>query len=520
MAIFRAMATVGGWTAGSRLLGFLRDILIARVLGTGGAADAFFVAFRLPNLFRALLAEGAFNASFVPLFARRLEAAGLAAAVAFAEQAQAVLLVASLGLTLLAIATMPWLMHLLAPGFGDDPAQYALAVELARVTFPYLVFMCLTALFAGMLNSLRRYTAAAAAPTVLNLVMIAGLLVAPWVGDTPRVLAWSVTLAGLGQFLVLLVAARRAGIRPRLTRPRLTPEVRRLLVLMGPGLIAAGAMQLNLFVGTMVATLQDGAASVLYYADRVYQLPLALFGIALSVVLLPELTRRLQSQGEAAAREGLNRGLEYALLLTLPATVALMTIPLPIARALFERGAFTAADSVATALALFAYAAGLPAFVLTKVLQPAFFAREDTVTPLKAALVGVATNLMLAILLFLLLRARGYGFLGLAAATAIAAWVTCGILAWKLRRRGLLRPDRRLAGRLPRQLLAAVAMGLALWGGAQLIAGWLEGPSLGRFLGLALLVLLGGLVYFSGAWALGALRREDLARLRPRRRSA
>lgn len=518
MAIFRAMATVGGWTAGSRLLGFLRDVLIARVLGTGPAAEAFVVAFRLPNLFRALLAEGAFNASFVPLFARRVEEEGLPAAVRFGEQALAMLLAVTLGLTLLALAAMPWLMRLLAPGFDEAGGQYSLAVELARVTFPYLVFICLTALFAGMLNSLRRYTAAAAAPMVLNLVMIAALLLAPWLGDTPRVLSWSVTLAGVAQLAVLVVAARRAGVRPRLGLPRLTPEVRRLLGLMGPGLVAAGAMQLNLFVGTMIATLQDGAAAVLYYADRVYQLPLALFGIALSVVLLPELTRRLRSQGEGAAREGLNRGLEYALLLTLPATVALMTIPLPIARALFERGAFRPEDSVATALALFAYAAGLPAFVLTKVLQPAFFAREDTVTPLRAALTGVACNLVLAIGLFLLLRDRGLGFLGLASATAIAAWVTTGVLAWKLRRRGLLVADARLAGRLPRQLLAAVAMGLALWGGAQLIAGWLEGPTLGRVLGLLLLVLAGGAVYFGGAWALGALTREDLRQLRPRRR--
>jgi len=518
MAIFRAMATVGGWTALSRVLGFLRDILIARVLGTGPAADAFFVAFRLPNLFRALLAEGAFNASFVPLFARRLESAGIAVAVRFAEEALSVLLAVSLALSLAAMAAMPWLMHLLAPGFGDDPAQYALAVELARVTFPYLVFMCLTALFAGMLNSLRRYTAAAAAPTVLNVVMIGGLVVAPWFGDTPRVLAWSVTLAGLGQFLVLLLAARRAGISPRLRRPRLTPGVKHLLALMGPGLVAAGAMQLNLFVGTMIATLQEGAPSILYYADRIYQLPLALFGIALSVVLLPELTRRLQSQGEVAAREGLNRGLEYALLLTLPATVALMTIPLPIIRTLFERGAFTGGDSVATALALFAYAAGLPAFVLTKVLQPAFFAREDTKTPLKAALAGVACNLVLAIGLFLLLQPHGYGFLGLAGATAIAAWVTCALLAWRLWQRGLLRPDRRLLTRLPLQLLAALAMGLALWGGAQLLDGPLAGASLERVAALTGLVIAGGLVYFGGAFLVGALRRQDLGSLRPRRR--
>ena len=518
MALFRAMATVGGWTAVSRVLGFLRDVMIARVLGTGPFADAFFVAFRLPNLFRALLAEGAFNASFVPLFARRLETAGLAVAVRFSEEALSVLLAVSLLLSFVAMATMPWLMHLLAPGFGDDPAQYALAVELARVTFPYLVFMCLTALFAGMLNSLRKYTAAAAAPTVLNVVMIGGLVVAPWFGDTPRVLSWSVTLAGLGQFLVLLLAARRAGIAPRLPVPRLTPGVKHLLSLMGPGLIAAGAMQLNLFVGTMIATLQEGAASILYYADRIYQLPLALFGIALSVVLLPELTRRLQSHGEAAAREGLNRGLEYALLLTLPATVALMVIPLPICRALFERGAYTANDSVATALALFAYAAGLPAFVLTKVLQPAFFAREDTRTPLKAALAGVACNLGLAITLFLLLRESGYGFLGLASATAIAAWVTCGLLAWRLRRRGLLVLDRRLITRMPLQLLAAIAMGLALWGGARLLDGQLAGTSAERVIALCVLVLAGGLVYFGGAFLFGAIKRQDLGSLRPQRR--
>lgn len=517
MGIFRAMATVGGWTAGSRVLGFLRDILIARVLGTGGAADAFFVAFRLPNLFRALLAEGAFNASFVPLFARRLTESGLATAVAFAEQAMAVLLAASVALTLLALLGMPWLMQVLAVGFDENPEQFALAVELARITFPYLVFMCLTALFAGTLNSLRRYTAAAAAPVVLNLTMIAGLLVAPWFGDTPRVLAWSVTLAGLGQFLLLFLSARRAGVRPRLLRPRLTPGVRRLLILMGPGLIAAGAMQLNLFVGTMIATLQDGAASVLYYADRVYQLPLALFGIALSVVLLPELTRRLAGEGEAAVREGLNRGLEYALLLTLPATVALMTIPLPIVRALFERGAFAPSDTVATALALFAYAAGLPAFVLTKVLQSAFFAREDTRTPLQAALAGVACNLVLAVLLFLLLQGAGYGFLGLATATSVAAWITCGLLAWRLRQRRMLRLDSRLERQAPRQLLAALAMGLALWAAARLLAGWLEGPGLGRYFGLLLLVVLGGAVYFGAAFLLGALRRQDLALLKRRK---
>lgn len=514
MAVLRAMATVGGWTAISRILGFARDILIARVLGTGWAADAFFVAQRLPNLFRALLAEGAFNASFVPLFARRMEEQGLASAQRFAEEALAMLLSAALLLSAIAMAGMPWLMHLLAPGFGEDPTQYALAVELARITFPYLVFMCLTALFAGTLNSLRRYTAAAAAPSLLNVSMILALVVVvPFTGDAPRALSWAVTAGGLAQFLLLLRAAGRAGLRLRLPRPRLTPGVRRLLTLMGPGLLASGAMQINLFVGTMIATLEAGAPSTLYYADRIYQLPLALFGIALSVVLLPELTRRLKSQGEAAASEGLSRGLEYALLLTLPATVALLVIPLPIVRTLFERGAFEATASINTALALFAYAAGLPAFVLTKVLQPAFYAREDTVTPLKTALAGVVCNLALAFLLFFLLDDRGLGFLGLATATAASAWLTCGLLAWRLRQRRLFRPDRRLQHRLPLQLLAAIAMGLGLYAGAEALGPAFGGATWLRFLALGALVLGGLLLYALAALATGAVRRRELRTL-------
>lgn len=517
MGFFRAMATVGGWTAASRVLGFARDILIARVLGTGPAADAWVVAFRLPNLFRRLFGEGAFNAAFVPLFARRLEEQGREAAKVFAEQTLAVLLTFVFGLVAVAMAAMPWLMPLLAPGFLDNPEQFEMAVQMARITFPYLLFMALTALFAGILNSLRRYGAAAANPVLLNVVLIVALVgVVPFTGLAGPVLAWAVSLAGILQFLLLAVAAGRAGMALRLPRPRLTPAVRRLLKLMLPGFLAAGAMQLNLFVGTLIATLQPGAASFLYYADRIYQLPLGLIGIAVSVVLLPEITRRLRGEGEESAQRGLNQGLEFALFLTLPATVALLVIPLPIVRTLFERGAFDPEASVATALALFAYAAGLPAYVAAKVFQPAFFAREDTVTPLKAALWGVAVNLVAAVGLFFLLQDQGLGHLGLAVATSLAAWVTLFFLGLVLRRQGLFALSGRLAERLPRQLAAALAMGLALWLGLQAIAPWFSAGEGLRFLGLGLLVLLGLAVYFGAALLFGALPRSQLALVRER----
>ena len=316
--------------------------------------------------------------------------------------------------------------------------------------------------------------------------------------------------------VVLAVAAGRAGMALRLPRPRLTPAVRRLLKLMLPGFLAAGAMQLNLFVGTLIATLQPGAASFLYYADRIYQLPLGLIGIAVSVVLLPEITRRLRGEGEESAQRGLNQGLEFALFLTLPATVALLVIPLPIVRTLFERGAFDPEASVATALALFAYAAGLPAYVAAKVFQPAFFAREDTVTPLKAALWGVAVNLIAAVGLFFLLRDQGLGHLGLAVATSLAAWVTLFFLGLVLRRQGLFTLSGRLAERLPRQLAPAPAVGLTPWLGLQAVAPRFSARAGLRFLGLGLLVLLGLAVYFGAALLFGALPRSQLLLARER----
>ncbi|HLS70000.1 MAG TPA: murein biosynthesis integral membrane protein MurJ [Kiloniellales bacterium] len=506
--LLRGFATVGSLTAVSRLLGFLRDILIAAALGTGPVADAFFVAFRFPNLFRRLFAEGAFNAAFVPLFAARLEQDGKAAAKLFAEEALAVLAAGLLIFTALCLIAMPWLMQIMAPGFLDDPEQFALAVELTRITFPYLLAMALVALFSGVLNALYRYAVAAAAPILLNLFFIGAItLILPHFRDQPgQVLAWTVAAAGLGQLLLLLWAARRAGMDLRMPRPRLTPGVRRLLRLMAPGILSAGAMQLNLLVGTMIATLQAGAVSYLYYADRLYQLPLGIIGIGIGIVLLPELARKLRGGLEEAAHASLNRALEFSLLLTLPATAALLLVPYPIISVLFERGAFDAEAARATAAALAAFALGLPAYVLVKVLQPPFFARQDTVTPLRFALASVVANLVLSLLLFFTI-----GFVGIALATAASSWLNVVLLGASLRKRGFLQLDARLRRRLPRSLLATCATGALLLLLNHALADLFAAGVPLRILALTILVLVGGGVYFLLAFALRAVERADLA---------
>lgn len=515
MALIRSFATVSGLTGVSRILGFIRDVLIAGVLGAGPVADAFFVAFRFPNLFRRLFGEGAFNAAFVPLFAKELEAKGPVEARVFAEDVMSVLAAALLLLTATVMAFMPWLMYVIAPGFAEEPEKFALAVELTRICFPYLLFMSLAALLSGVLNSLYRFAAAAAAPIVLNLFFIGALTVVIPLGGygegamPGRVMAWAVGMAGIAQFLLLIFAAKRAGMTFHLPRPRLTPEVKRLLTLMGPGILSAGAMQINLLIGTVIASLEASAVSYLYYADRVYQLPLGLIGIGIGIVLLPDISRKIRNGGAAEANHAFNRALELSLFLTFPATVALLLVPGPIVSVLFERGAFTSEAGEATALALLVYAAGLPAYVLVKVLQPPFFAREDTVTPLKAALWTVATNVALSLLLFPLV-----GFVGLAAATAAASWLNVAILWVILLRRGHAGLDARSRARLPRSLIASLAMGALLLALSETLAPWLAGGQSERIAALALLVAGGMAAFAAAALLLGAFKRSDLALLR------
>lgn len=508
MALARAIATLGGWTMASRLLGFVRDILLASVLGAGMVADAFFVAFKFPNFFRRLFAEGAFNAAFVPLFSERLAREGAGPARRFAANVAAVMVAFMLCFTFVVQLAMPWLMYAIAPGFSDEPEKFDLAVELTRLTFPYLTFMSLAALIAGMLNSLHRFAAAAAAPIVLNIVLIAALtLVRGGYIELPgHALAVAVSIAGAGQFVLLVVACRRAGIMVRLPRPRLTPGVRRVFRLMAPGLIGAGVVQVNLVVDVILASmLPQGSVSWLYFADRVNQLPLGVVGVAVGVALLPMLSRHLSAGDEAAATHTQNRAIEFALLLTLPAAAALLTIPAPIVGVLFQRGAFGAADAAATAGALVAFAAGLPAYVLIKALTPGFFARQDTKTPVKIAVMSMAANVVVAVILMQVLA-----HVGIALATACSAWLNAAMLAVVLRRRGQLQFDAKLRSAAPRIGAAALCMTAALWAAERALAPLFAGGSEQRFLALALLVLAGLAAYGIVVQATGAARFGDL----------
>jgi len=509
MALLRSGALVGAYTLASRILGFVRDVMIAAVLGAGPVADAFVVAFRFPNLFRNLVAEGAFSVAFVPLYSRAVEERGAEGARTFAGQVLAVLLATLALVTIAALAAMPWLMAVIAPGFIETPAKYQLAVELTRITFPYLLCMALVALLGGMLNSHFRFAAAAAAPVLLNITLIAALLLAVGLRVAPgHALAWAVVVAGIGQFLWLAAAAARQGLLPTLPRPRLTPDVRRLLALMLPGAFGAGVIQINIVVATMIASLlPTGAVASLYYADRLYQLPLGVIGTAIGTVLLPELARKLRSHDPAGAMLSQNRALEAALLLTLPAAAALAAIATPITAVLFQHGAFGAAATRTTAAALAAFALGLPAYVIVKALAPAFFAREDTVTPVRAAVVAVVTNVVLSLLLI-----RPLGPTGIALATSLAAWVNACGLALSLWRHEHLILDAGFRRRVPRIVAASVAMAVCLRLGVHSLGNAFAAGLAYKIAALAALVSGGAACYGVLALLLGAVELELVKR--------
>ncbi len=474
MILYRAFATVGGLTLVSRFLGFIRDILIAAALGSGAVADAFFVAFKFPNLFRRLFGEGAFNSAFVPLFAKRLESEGEQKARDFAETAMSGLSFILIIFSAVCILSMPWLMSLLAPGFISDPEKYKLAVLLTQIAFPYLFCMSIVALISGVLNSMHRYWAAAAAPILLNLILITAISIAIGLGYSGEpnagiILATGVLVAGFAQLAMLWFSLKRAGIPLRLRRPRYDDSMKRLVELGIPGILAGGITQINIVVGTIIASLQAGAVSYLYYADRLYQLPLGLVGVAIGVVLLPELSRRLRAGDHSAAMETQNRSLEFAFLLTLPAAIALAVLAQPIIQVLFERGAFGPDDTHATAQALAAFAIGLPGFVLIKVFQPAFFAREDTKTPMYFAGINMLVNVIGSLALFFLFQSWGYHpHVGIALATSCAGWLNAILLWRKLASQNNYATDRKLMKNLPLITISAVIMGGVLW--------WLGGP--------------------------------------------
>lgn len=512
MRLYHAFATVGMMTLISRILGFFRDILIAFVLGTGLVADAFFVAFRFPNLFRRLFGEGAFNAAFIPLFAKKLEGDGQTEAESFARNIASLLIFALLLTTAIAEIAMPWLIYIIAPGFSETPEKLDLAILLTRITFPYLACMSLVALLSGMLNALGKFAAAAAVPILLNIILISAMSLAIYLelnqsNQAGILLSWGVAFAGLAQLFLLAYFILKEGYSLTPTRPKLTKDAKKFLKLSVPGIFAGGITQINIMIGTIIASMQASAVSYLYYADRLYQLPLGIVGIAIGVVLLPELSKKLRAGDKTAVMQTQNRSLEFSALLTLPAAVALFIIPDPLIKVLFERGAFDATATSATATALSAFAIGLPSFVLIKVFSPGFFANEDTKTPMIYAAISMIINVVLSLILFPYLK-----HVGIAIATSIAGWANALLLGYTLNRRGLLAFDQQLQTRLPRIALASAAMGIVLYGLTPYLAPYLE-ISNGLFVRASTLVAIvacGCLTYALSAQLTGAATLNSL----------
>ncbi|CAM5535265.1 putative peptidoglycan lipid II flippase [Aquamicrobium terrae] len=506
MSLVKKFATVASGTLMSRIFGFTREMLMAAALGTGPIADAFNAAFQFPNTFRRLFAEGAFNAAFVPLFSKEIEANGTEGAKRFSEEVFGVLFTTLLALTIVMELAMPLIVrYAVAPGFADTPGKFDITVRLATIMFPYLICMSLAAMMAGMLNSLRRYFAAAIAPVFLNLILIAVLAYAWYTHQDAQYvgygLAWGVLAAGVVQLAIVWIAVRHAGIRIGLRRPRLTANVKRLLVLALPAAITGGITQINQLIGTAIASGQNSAVSSLAYADRIYQLPLGVVGVAVAIVLLPELSRALKAGNMVEAAHLQNRSVEFTLFITLPAAAALLTISEPIVRLLYERGAFAANNSTPTVAAILAiFGLGLPAFVLIKAFTPGYFAREDTRTPMVFAAISVAVNVGTALTLF-----PSMGAPGIAVASAIAGWTNALMLLAVLIRRGHWGRDAPLLKRIPRLVLSSALMAAFLHYGAIWCAPWLASaaPLLTKAAALAGLSTAGAAFYFALAFATG-----------------
>lgn len=490
--MLRRIFTVGGYTLLSRVTGFARDIMLAAILGAGPVADAFFVALRLPNHFRAIFAEGAFNAAFVPAYAHVSGGGGKNSAKLFANRIFTLLLLSQVILLAVAWLFMPQVIALLAPGFVDDPVRGELAISLTRITFPYLLLITLVTLYGGMLNVMHRFASAAAAPIFLNLSMMATLALAAFFPTAGHAAAWGVLISGFLQYFLLAADAARHGLMPRLTRPKLDADVRSFFRALGPATIGSMGTQLAMFADTIIATfLPAGALSALYYADRLNQLPIGVIGIAIGTVLLPEMARRITAGDHAGAMASQRRAFEFTLLFAVPFLAAFLTVPDVIMRAMFARGAFSAADAAAAGATLSAYAVGLIPFVLIRSAVATFYARKDTATPVKASLTGLAVNLALKVLLM-----GSLAQVGLALATAVGAWVNLLLVLGFAVRAGYLTFDRGFVRALAKFVMAGGLVAAALW----LVAWWgashlTQLTSLRDEATLGLLVVIGGAVY-------------------------
>ena len=507
MNLYKAIGSIGGLTMVSRVLGFVRDMIGSRLLGASHANDAFNLAFLLPNIFRRLFAEGAFSAGFVPLFSRRLQSGGPADAEAFSNEILSVFMPVLLLVTIVFIIFMPAVMLVVAGDYQTVPGKLELATELTRWTFPYLLFISLVALLSGILNSLTKFAIAAFAPALLNMALIGALLLAPPDKvEIVRFMAIAVLVGGVFQFLLCWIAVRRAGVRLHFGRPRMTPAVRELVVLILPATVAAGVYQISqLFYAYFSTKLGEGALTNLSYADRLNQLPLSIIGTALGVAILPSISQAIARDDSAEAADVQARAFDLSMLLTLPATLALAVAAGPIIGALYQGGEYSVESARITGNILAILVTGLPAYVLVKVLTPAFYARKDVKTPVRIAMsvlgLGVLANFALIPVM---------GIYALATVTSASAWINFGLLFGILYHRGHFRMPAWLVGRVAKQLIAAIAMGAALYGIKLVLGDMFFGSAIEKIVGVGALVGTGAIVYFAVAWAIGGIDREAI----------
>lgn len=491
MSLFRSSGIIAFFTLLSRVFGFVRDMLIASIMGASMQTDAFFVAFKLPNFMRRLFAEGAFNSAFLPMFAGMLKTEGEEKASRFASEIFSYLLFVLLIVCGLCMLFMPYLMGILAPGFEPGSEKYILTVELTRITFPYLLFISLVCLLSGMLNSYEKFAAVAAAPILLNIVMVFALLgLKDFTPGPGYALSVGVILAGIAQFVWLLYFCQKLGITPKLQRPHLTPNVKKLLTLIAPAAIGASVGQVNLLIDVIIASHMEEAISFLYYADRLYELPLGVIGVAVATALLPRLSKHIRAGEKSQATVSINQGLQLVLFFGLPSAVALSTIAMPIVRAIYEHGAFSLSDSRMVAPALMAYASGLPAFVAAKVLSNVFYASQDIKTPVRIAIFCVTVNIA-----FNLLLMGPFGHIGLAIATTISGWTNLLLLGIILHRRNIYRLNAGMIAFIAKCLLCCALMAASLAVIMMLIPLDNDAATFDKILQTAILVVVGSLVY-------------------------
>jgi putative peptidoglycan lipid II flippase len=508
MNLLKAMATVSSMTLLSRILGFVRDALVARIFGAGLATDAFFVAFRIPNLLRRMFAEGAFSQAFVPVLAEHRSRRGDAETRLLVDRVATLLFLAVTAVTALGVLAAPYIVYVSAPGFSATPEKFALTVAMLRITFPYILFISLVSLAGGILNTWSRFAVPALTPTLLNLSFIfAALVAAPYFDPPVMALAWAVFAGGVLQLLLQVPFLARLGMLPR---PRLAlrdPGVRRILVLMGPAAIGVSVAQLSLLANTIFASfLQTGSVSWLYYADRLMEFPTGLLGVALGTILLPSLAK---AHSEAAGEEYsrlLDWGLRLTLMLALPAAVALAIIAVPLIATLFMYGEFAPMDLAMTRQALVAYSVGLLGLILVKVLAPGFYARQDIRTPVKIAIVTLVATQVMNVAFIVPLRHAG-----LALAIGLGACLNAGLLYRRLRRAGIYAPQPGWQAFTLRVLVALAAMAAALWFAMGPATWWIGASGMSRTVWLCILVGVGSAVYFGTLWVLG-FRPRDFAR--------